>query len=87
MIPIHTSKDSIKVRFLASPINPSDLNQIEGTYPVKPNEFPAVAGNEGVARIEYINEGNSGLKVGDLVIPARSGLGTIQLCVNGVLIY
>lgn len=35
------------IRWIASPINPADINQIQGTYEAKPNEFPAVAGNEG----------------------------------------
>ena len=34
------------VRFLMSPINPADINQIEGTYKKLP-PLPAVAGNEG----------------------------------------
>ncbi|ORZ28029.1 hypothetical protein BCR41DRAFT_367546 [Lobosporangium transversale] len=30
------SHDSVQVQFLASPINPADINQIEGVYPLKP---------------------------------------------------
>lgn len=59
------------VRFLASPINPSDLNQIEGVYPIKPASFPAVGGNEGVARVESVGCEIKRFKVGDLVIPGR----------------
>lgn len=36
----------VKIRFQASPINPADINQIQGVYPVKP-ALPAVGGNEG----------------------------------------
>ena len=35
---------------LAAPINPADLNTIEGTYPKKPS-LPAVGGNEGVGEV------------------------------------
>ena len=35
---------------MQAPINPSDINQIQGKYPIKP-PLPAVAGNEGVARV------------------------------------
>ena len=72
------AENQIRVRFLASPINPSDLNQIEGTYPVRPDQFPAVGGNEGLARVEEIGTGVIGLKSGDLVIPSKPALGTIR---------
>lgn len=71
--------DAVRVRFLASPINPSDLNQIEGTYPVKPLCLPAVGGNEGVARVEEVGQIVERLKVGDLVVPATPALGKIVL--------
>lgn len=29
-------EDAVQVQFLASPINPADINQIEGVYPLKP---------------------------------------------------
>lgn len=69
------SDDAVRVRFLASPINPSDLNQIEGSYPVKPAKLPAVGGNEGVARVEKVGRAVTGLETGDLVVPAASALG------------
>lgn len=68
-------ENAVRVRFLASPINPSDLNQIEGTYPVKPRELPAVGGNEGVACVEEVGKMVVGLKKGDLVVPATAALG------------
>ncbi|KAF9100414.1 hypothetical protein BGX27_000413 [Mortierella sp. AM989] len=30
------AEDSVQVQFLASPINPADINQVEGVYPLKP---------------------------------------------------
>jgi hypothetical protein len=65
-LPDTPSPNAVLVKFLAAPINPADLNQIEGVYPSKAkfqslhgNFSPrAVGGNEGVVRI---------LKVGDEV--------------------
>lgn len=67
--------DQIIVKWLACPINPADINQIQGVYPVKP-PLPATPGNEGCGVITKINENEKNLKVGDLVIPRISGLGT-----------
>lgn len=67
----------IKVKMLASPINPSDLNMIEGTYGIKAS-FPCFGGNEGVGVIEQLGEGvdaSAALSVGDWVIPNEAGLG------------
>jgi len=41
----------VLVRMLAAPVNPADLNTIEGTYGVKP-ELPAVPGVEGCGVVE-----------------------------------
>ena len=38
--------DEVLVQMRAAPINPADLNQIEGKYPVRP-ELPATPGFEG----------------------------------------
>lgn len=74
----------VTVRFLASPINPADINQIQGVYPTKPTwttslgttEQIAVGGNEGVA--EVISKGGEvrGLEKGDWVIMQKQGFGT-----------
>ena len=37
----------VLVSLLHTPINPADFNYIEGTYGLKPQAFPAVAGMEG----------------------------------------
>lgn len=36
-------QDDVLVKVLAAPINPADINTIQGRYPVKP-AFPAVGG-------------------------------------------
>lgn len=60
---------------LAAPINPADINTIQGVYPVKP-EFPAIPGNEGVAEIIAVGDEVSNLKIGDWVVPATNAWGT-----------
>jgi trans-2-enoyl-CoA reductase len=70
-----TSADEVSIKFLAAPINPSDLNMIEGVYGVSP-KLPAVGGNEGVAMVMEVGSNIKGLAVGDWVIPYRSGFGT-----------
>jgi trans-2-enoyl-CoA reductase len=62
----------VLVRVEASPINPADLNIIEGKYPKRP-ELPAVAGMEGAGRIVSIGPEVPGLNVGDSVLVHGSG--------------
>ena len=55
------------VKMSAAPINPADLNQIEGKYPVRP-ELPATPGFEGAGVVVDLGEGVTGLTTGALVI-------------------
>lgn len=57
-----------------APINPSDINMIEGTYPIRP-PMPAIGGNEGVAQVIEVGKAVKGLARNDMVIPARPGFG------------
>src|SRR5450432_3959001 len=59
--------DEALVRVLAAPINPADLNAIEGKYPVRP-ELPATPGFEGAGIVEEIGESVKILAVGTQVI-------------------
>ena len=61
----------VVVRMLFAPINPADLNFIEGTYGKKP-ALPAVPGIEGCGRVEAVGDAVESLAVGDLVIPLRA---------------
>lgn len=76
------TSDTVHVRFLASPINPADVNQVQGVYPLKPafeklgDLECAVGGNEGVAEVIAVGENVKSLKVGDHVVMGRAGLGT-----------
>ncbi|XP_058115780.1 enoyl-[acyl-carrier-protein] reductase, mitochondrial-like [Anopheles ziemanni] len=69
--------DEVLIKTLGAPINPADINTIQGKYPVKP-VFPAVGGNECVGEVVAIGRGcgASQLKVGDRVVPFATGLGT-----------
>ena len=58
----------VLVRLLAAPINPADLNTIEGTYGVKP-VLPAVPGGEGCGVVEA--SGAPGFQAGEPVIFLR----------------
>jgi len=60
--------DQVLVRMLAAPVNPADLNFIEGTYGVKP-ELPATPGVEGCGVVEA--SGAADYQPGDRVIFLR----------------
>jgi len=59
--------DEAVVKMSAAPINPADLNQIEGKYPVRP-ELPATPGFEGAGIVIELGSGVKGLTSGALVI-------------------
>ncbi|CDS39726.1 mitochondrial trans 2 enoyl coenzyme A reductase [Echinococcus multilocularis] len=76
VVDIGTPKNKeVLVNYRFCPINPSDINAIQGTYPLKPS-LPAVPGNEGAGYVLECGSGVSKLKPGDLTIPAKPGLGT-----------
>eukprot|EP01113_Clastostelium_recurvatum_P039307 TRINITY_DN598_c0_g1_i2.p1 TRINITY_DN598_c0_g1~~TRINITY_DN598_c0_g1_i2.p1 ORF type:complete len:368 (-),score=109.35 TRINITY_DN598_c0_g1_i2:39-1115(-) len=74
-VPSSLSGNEVLVKMLAAPINPADINMIEGVYGVKP-ELPAIAGLEGVGEVSKVGSSVKGLQVGDRVIPAKAGFGT-----------
>src|SRR4026208_1258166 len=59
--------DEAVVRMSAAPINPADLNQIEGKYPVRA-ELPATPGFEGAGVVAELGADVKGLTSGALVI-------------------
>jgi trans-2-enoyl-CoA reductase len=59
--------DEVVVKMAAAPINPADLNQIEGKYPVRA-ELPATPGFEGAGIVAELGPGIKGLTSGALVI-------------------
>lgn len=74
----------LTLRFLASPINPADINQLQGVYPSKPtfttslstSDPIAVGGNEGVAEVIAVGSAVKGFQRGDWVIQKGPGFGT-----------
>ncbi|XP_049367102.1 enoyl-[acyl-carrier-protein] reductase, mitochondrial-like [Solanum verrucosum] len=75
--PVEINDNDVCVRMLAAPINPSDINRIEGVYPVRP-PLPAVGGYEGVGEVHAIGSAVKGLSPGDWVIPSPPSSGTWQ---------
>mmetsp|Transcript_28079 Transcript_28079/g.47240 ORF Transcript_28079/g.47240 Transcript_28079/m.47240 type:complete len:378 (+) Transcript_28079:46-1179(+) len=65
----------VALKFIAAPINPSDINLAEGTYGTKV-PLPAVGGNEGVAMVDKVGASVKSLKEGDWVIPTKAPFGT-----------
>jgi len=59
--------DEAVVKMRAAPINPADLNQIEGKYPVRP-ELPATPGFEGAGVVVELGAEVKSLTTGALVI-------------------
>ncbi len=55
------------VRIDAAPVNPADLNFIEGTYGIKP-DLPATAGLEGTGLVESIGPDVASLQPGNRVL-------------------
>ncbi|RLV90990.1 Allantoinase [Spathaspora sp. JA1] len=78
------SSNQIVVKTLASPVNPSDINQIQGVYPSKPekttqfgtDEPAAPCGNEGLFQVIATGDKVENLHIGDWVIPANVNFGT-----------
>ena len=63
---------------LAAPINPADLNVIDGTYGELP-PLPATIGNEGAGEILALGPGVENLRIGQKVLPFAFGTWTSEL--------
>lgn len=76
--------NAIVLRTLGAPVNPSDINQIQGVYPSQPEkttalgtkEPSAVAGNEGLFEVIHIGSKVSKFDRGDWVVPTNVNFGT-----------
>ena len=64
------------VKLIAAPINPADLNIIQGKYGVLPKYLPSPLGNEGVFEVSEVGNKDSLFKKGDWVLPHKLGFGT-----------
>ncbi|KAG7291706.1 hypothetical protein NEMBOFW57_001725 [Staphylotrichum longicolle] len=77
---------AVLLRTLAAPVNPADVNTIQGTYGAKPPfsqllgtpEPAAVPGNEGCFEVVAVGGHVATLRRGDWVIPATTGFGTFR---------
>ncbi|CAG9531901.1 unnamed protein product, partial [Cercopithifilaria johnstoni] len=67
--------DEVRVRWMGAPINPADINQVQGVYPIKP-PLPAVGGVEGFGEVEEIGNEVKTLRTGDWVVPGISEAGS-----------
>ncbi|OWA50080.1 Trans-2-enoyl-CoA reductase, mitochondrial [Hypsibius exemplaris] len=76
-LPATLDPGNVALRFLASPVNPNDINMVQGIYIVKP-PLPAVCGNEGVAEVIGVGSAVKNVKIGDWVIPSINAFGTWQ---------
>lgn len=75
--PVELKETDVCVKILAAPINPSDINRIEGVYPVRP-QVPAVGGYEGVGQVHSLGSAVKDISPGDWVIPSPPSSGTWQ---------
>ncbi|KAJ5798243.1 uncharacterized protein N7503_007539 [Penicillium pulvis] len=74
----------VNLRLLTAPMNPADVNQIQGVYPSKPpfvstlgtSEPAAVGGNEGAFEVITTGAGVKNLSQGDWVVMKKTGQGT-----------
>lgn len=74
-LPTALGEHEVLINVLAAPINPSDLNTIEGKYPISP-QLPGVPGHEGVGRVEAVGDKVTRMRPGDRVVPLEHGQGT-----------
>jgi trans-2-enoyl-CoA reductase len=63
--------DEVVVKMSAAPINPADLNSIEGKYPIRPT-LPATPGMEGAGIVSEVGSNVRDLAVGTHVILPHS---------------
>lgn len=76
--------NEVVLKLMACPINPSDLNQVQGSYlalPPMTNELDpeiacAVGGNEAAFEVIKVGKDVKKFKVGDWALPTRGNFGT-----------
>jgi len=80
----HPSDGHVQLRMRMAPINPSDINVLQGVYPDRPlprdNLDPSgpvlIPGNEGVGEVVAVGLGVRDLRKGDRVVTAMPQAGT-----------
>lgn len=71
----------LAIEMLAAPVNPADLNVIEGKYGELP-ELPSPIGNEGVGIVTACGPGVDHVKPGTMVLPMAFGTWAQQMIVE-----
>lgn len=66
--------DYLLVKLVAAPINPADINIIQGKYGVLPKQLPTLMGNEGLFQVEESK--SEKFSSGDWVLPIKPNWGT-----------
>lgn len=61
--------NDVLIQLIASPINPADMNMVEGKYALLPSSLPATFGNEGVFQVLDHRASDEQVRPGDWVIP------------------
>ncbi|KAL4088552.1 hypothetical protein QTP88_023645 [Uroleucon formosanum] len=79
-LPDKLDDEQVLVKMIVAPVNPADINTIQGVYPVKP-PLPATGGYEGIGDILAVGSCVKNLCPGDRVIP-DGAMGT--WCTTGV---
>ncbi|XP_011494968.1 PREDICTED: probable trans-2-enoyl-CoA reductase, mitochondrial [Ceratosolen solmsi marchali] len=81
VLQIHTSslqqpcENQVIVKWLFAPVNPADINTIQGKYPSR-SPLPAVPGNEAIGEIVAIGSNIRDFNLGDRVLPNGVNKGT-----------
>lgn len=67
--------NEVLVKILAAPVNPADINTIQGKYAIKP-PLPAIPGNECIGEVIVTGPNTTKVKPGDKITPFARGTGT-----------
>jgi len=76
--PSSLNSNEVYLRMLAAPINPADINMIQGVYPVKLT-LPLIAGFDGIGEVLSVGSAVKSFQSGDWVVPnavSRTRIGT-----------
>jgi mitochondrial enoyl-[acyl-carrier protein] reductase / trans-2-enoyl-CoA reductase len=79
--------NQVRIAVKAAPINPADLNVLEGTYGTKP-PLPFIAGNEGVGIIVETGSAVRDLTAGQMVVaPLQRGWWCTERILDAATVY
>jgi trans-2-enoyl-CoA reductase len=73
---IKLNDNELFVKLIASPIDPADFIEIDGTYGTGPQKLPAIKGMEGVFEVIKVSNSSTNYEPGDWVLPVEMNWGT-----------